>query len=76
LYTIDLHGLTVSESIDFVEKRLEEVSGCEGILKIITGSGKHSNQEKSILKPKIEELLSQRALYYKIKHGNIDVICE
>eukprot|EP01080_Neovahlkampfia_damariscottae_P003028 gene3028-5038_t len=77
LFTIDLHGLFVEEALEFVEKRLEDVSDASGeILTIITGAGRHSKEEKAILKPKIGELLSKRSLYYFIKEGRIKVMCE
>ena len=76
MFTIDLHGLFVEEALEFVDKRLEEVSDASGeILTIITGAGRHS-KEKSILKPKIGVLLSKRSLYYRINEGRILVMCD
>jgi len=70
---IDLHGLYLDEAMDatleFLKHWSKKASSRETVL-IITGAGNHSDNNKAVIRPKVEELLQEQCLEYEAVHGN------
>mmetsp|Transcript_27560 Transcript_27560/g.58967 ORF Transcript_27560/g.58967 Transcript_27560/m.58967 type:complete len:191 (+) Transcript_27560:16-588(+) len=69
---IDLHGLYLDEALDatraFLKHWSKKVSSRDTVL-IITGAGNHSENNKAVIKPKVEQMLRQQRLEYELVHG-------
>jgi DNA-nicking Smr family endonuclease len=70
---IDLHGLYLDEALDatraFLKHWSKKASG-RNIVLIITGAGHHSENNKAVIRPKVEEFLQEQRLEYESVHGN------
>jgi len=70
---IDLHGLYLDEALDatqaFLKHWSKKASG-KNIVLIITGAGHHSENNKAVIRPKVEEFLKEQRLQYESVHGN------
>lgn len=72
---IDLHGLYVSEAIQFVEERLDKLSKSKKYttFNVITGAGNHS-AESAKIKPHIGKLLSTKGLKYNVGNEGVFIV--
>jgi DNA-nicking Smr family endonuclease len=70
---IDLHGLYLDEALeatqDFLKYWSKKTASREMVL-IITGAGHHSENNKAVIRPKVEALLRKERLRYESAHGN------
>jgi DNA-nicking Smr family endonuclease len=73
--TIDLHGLFVSEAVEFLEQRLANLSKSKKYttLHVITGAGNHS-AESAKIKPHISKLLSTKGLKYAVGNEGVFIV--
>ena len=70
---IDLHGLYLDEALDATREFLKywsKKSPSRETVLVITGAGHHSENNKAVIRPKVEELLQQQSLEYESVHGN------
>lgn len=70
---IDLHGLYLDEALDatrdFLRYWSKKASLRETVL-VITGAGHHSENNKAVIRPKVEELLQDQSLEYESVNGD------
>ena len=70
---IDLHGLHLDEAMgairEFFRHWSKKASSRKTVL-VITGAGRHSENHKAVIRPKVEQLLQQQRLDYRSVHGN------
>lgn len=77
LREIDLHGLSVRESIEVVQEHLQLATSVIGVgarVRIITGAGIHSQGGKAKIKPAVSEWLQRRGYRFMESHGAVDVV--
>jgi len=71
---IDLHGLFLDEALeatkDFLKHWTKQAKKELTIVLIITGAGHHSENNKAVIRPKVEELLQDQRLDYESVHGD------
>ena len=68
---IDLHGLTVTEALEYVEKRIvEEKARGSDHLVVIVGAGKHSIDGIAKIKPAVETILKKHQLNFEMNKPN------
>lgn len=75
LGTLDLHGLFVSDAMDFVKERVAEAKqkGLKEIA-IIPGAGNHSDDNKAKIKPTVVAYLQQNKLpFTQVNSGTFKV---
>eukprot|EP00531_Pseudo-nitzschia_arenysensis_P016571 CAMPEP_0116128324 /NCGR_PEP_ID=MMETSP0329-20121206/7303_1 /TAXON_ID=697910 /ORGANISM="Pseudo-nitzschia arenysensis, Strain B593" /LENGTH=165 /DNA_ID=CAMNT_0003622463 /DNA_START=72 /DNA_END=569 /DNA_ORIENTATION=- len=70
---IDLHGLYLDEALDatreFLKYWSKKASTRDTVL-VITGAGHHSENNKAVIRPKVERLLQEQSLEYESVHGD------
>lgn len=70
---IDLHGLFLDEALDATREFLRywsKKTPSRDTVLIITGAGHHSENNKAVIRPAVEELLQKESLEYESVHGN------
>jgi DNA-nicking Smr family endonuclease len=71
---IDLHGLFLDEALaatkDFLKHWTKKAKQEMTIVLVITGAGHHSENNKAVLRPRVEELLKDQRLDYESVHGD------
>ncbi|KAK0186907.1 hypothetical protein F5146DRAFT_935134, partial [Armillaria mellea] len=72
---IDLHGLYVKEAIAYTETALEEAKlRGDSELRLIVGTGSHSEDGVAKVRPAIEELMRQHRLVTELDPSNSGVL--
>lgn len=68
---IDLHGLYLEEAMDATRAFLKhwKKQADRTTVLVITGAGHHSENQKAVIRPKVEELLQDQRLEYVSVHG-------
>ena len=77
---IDLHGLHLDEAMDatrgflkhWSKQKASSISSSisRNTVLVITGAGRHSENHKAVIRPKVEQLLQQQRLAYTSVNGN------
>jgi len=69
---IDLHGLYLDEALDATKEFLKYWSkkASRDTVLVITGAGHHSENNKAVIRPKVERLLREQSLKYESVHGD------
>ncbi len=70
---IDLHGLYLAEALDATKEFLKywsKKSSVQETVLIITGAGHHSENNKAVIRPKVEKMIKDQSLKYESVHGN------
>lgn len=69
--TVDLHGLTVREALERVDKRLQEdkARGADHVV-LIVGAGRHSQGGLAKIKPAVEDLLVRHKANFTLGEPN------
>ena len=70
---IDLHGLFLDEALDATREFLKywsKKASVRDTVLVITGAGHHSENNKAVIRPKVERMLQEQSLEYESVHGD------